>query len=106
LTNEYKSQLAEKNTRLDEFFDPYVREDGSWDYDKLNVHRSVIDNMEAIAKSIYKQGMADGQRGIVDRAANVSTNSPNQGGAPPEASSLAQQLRQALGKSDSGFGFI
>jgi hypothetical protein len=106
LTKEYKSQLAEKNTRLDEFFDPYVREDGSWDYDKLNVHRSVIDNMEAIAKSIYKQGMADGQRGIVDRAANVSTNSPNQGGAPPEASSLAQQLRQALGKSDSGFGFI
>jgi hypothetical protein len=106
LTNEYKSQLAEKNTRLDEFFDPYVREDGSWDYDKLNIHRSVIDNMEAIAKSIYKQGMADGQRGIVDRAANVSTNSPNQGGAPTEASSLAQQLKQALGKNESGFGFI
>jgi hypothetical protein len=62
--------------------------------------------MEAIAKSIYKQGMADGQRGIVDRAANVSTNSPNQGRPQPEASSLAQQLRQALGKSDSGFGFI
>jgi hypothetical protein len=66
----------------------------------------VIDNMEAIAKSIYKQGMADGQRGIVDRAANVSTNSPNQGGAPTEASSLAQQLKQALGKNESGFGFI
>jgi hypothetical protein len=50
--------------------------------------------------------MADGQRGIVDRAANVSTNSPNQGGAPTEASSLAQQLKQALGKNESGFGFI
>ena len=103
LTNEYKSQLAEKNTRLDEFFDPYVREDGSWDYDKLNIHRSVIDNMEAIAKSIYKQGMADGQRNIVDRAANVSTNSPNQGGAQPESSPLADQLRNALGLG-RGFG--
>lgn len=103
LTNEYKSQLAEKNTRLDEFFDPYVREDGSWDYDKLNIHRSVIDNMEAIAKSIYKQGMADGQRNIVDRAANVSTNSPNQGGAQPESSPLADQLRNALGLN-RGFG--
>jgi hypothetical protein len=100
LTNEYKSQLAEKNTRLDEFFDPYVREDGSWDYDKLNIHRSVIDNMEAIAKSIYKQGMADGQRNIVDRAANVSTNSPN---PQPESSPLADQLRNALGLG-RGFG--
>jgi hypothetical protein len=61
----------------------------------------VIDNMEAIAKSIYKQGMADGQRNIVDRAANVSTNSPNQGGAQPESSPLAAQLRNALGFNGS-----
>ena len=104
LTDEYKGQLAEKNTRLDEFFDPYVQEDGSWDYDKLNMHRSVIDNIETIVQSVYKQGMADGQRGIVDRAANVSTNSPNQGVAQPtEASPLADQLRNALGLN-RGFG--
>ena len=104
LTDEYKGQLAEKNARLDEFFDPYVQEDGSWDYDKLNMHRSVIDNIETIVQSVYKQGMADGQRGIVDRAANVSTNSPNQGVAQPtEASPLADQLRNALGLN-RGFG--
>jgi len=104
LTDEYKGQLAEKNTRLDEFFDPYVQGDGSWDYDKLNMHRSVIDNIETIVQSVYKQGMADGQRGIVDRAANVSTNSPNQGVAQPnEASPLADQLRNALGLN-RGFG--
>ncbi|MGB2466899.1 MAG: peptidylprolyl isomerase, partial [Crocinitomicaceae bacterium] len=55
----YKNQLAEKNTRLDEFFDPYVREDGSWDYDMLNMHRAVIDNVDKIVQSVYKQGMAD-----------------------------------------------
>jgi len=59
LTNEYKGQLAEKNTRLDEYFDPYVNGDGSWDYDKLNIHRAVIDNIETIVQSVYKQGMSD-----------------------------------------------
>jgi len=98
LTNEYKGQLAEKNTRLDEYFDPYVNGDGSWDYDKLNIHRAVIDNIETIVQSVYKQGMSDGQRGIVNQAANISAKSPNQGSSQPGESSLAAQLRAALGR--------
>ena len=98
LTNEYKGHLSEKNARLDEYFDPYVREDGSWDYDMLNMHRTVVDNIETIVKSVYKQGMSDGQRGIVNQAANISSQSPNQGSAQPGESSLAAQLRAALGR--------
>ena len=92
----YKGQLAEKNARLDEFFDPYVREDGSWDYDMLNMHRAVIDNVDSIVQSVYRQGMSDGQRGIVQNAANATPTSPNQGNAQPAEDSLAQQLRQIL----------
>jgi hypothetical protein len=103
LTSEYKGQLAEKNTRLDEYFDPYVNKDGSWDYDKLNIHRAVIDNIETIVQSVYKQGMSDGQRGIVNKAANVSAKSPNQGSSQPGESSLASQLRQALGNNGLTF---
>lgn len=105
LDDGYRNELVEKNTRLDEFFDPYVQQDGAWDYDKLNVHRAVIDNMEQIVQSVYKQGMADGQRGLVNQAANVSAQTPNQGGQTQE-SSLAAQLKQALGQSEGGFGFI
>ena len=93
----YKGQLAEKNARLDEFFDSYVREDGSWDYDMLNMHRAVIDNVDRIVQSVYRQGMSDGQRGIVQNAANASPTSPNQGNAQPAGDPLAQQLREALG---------
>lgn len=100
LNEQYKSQLAEKNTRLDEFFDPYVREDGTWDYDMLNIHRSVIDNMEQIVQSIYKQGIADGQKGIVNQAANASAKTPNQANATKE-DSLSAQLREALGGNTS-----
>ena len=102
----YKNQLAEKNTRLDEFFDSYVREDGSWDYDTLNMHRAVIDNVESIVQSVYRQGMSDGQRGIVNKAANVSPTSPNQGQAPNGPDPLTQQLKEALGVNKGGFGFI
>src|SRR6056300_492617 len=96
MDDNYKSQLAEKNARLDEFFDPYVREDGSWDYDMLNMHRAVIDNVESIVQSVYRQGMADGQRGIVQNAANATPTSPNQVNAQPASDPLAQQLRQIL----------
>jgi hypothetical protein len=103
LDDQYRNELIEKNSRLDEYFDPYVQRDGGWDYDKLNVHRAVIDNMEQIVQAVYKQGMSDGQRGIVDQAANVGVPSPNQGGQTQE-DALSKQLREALG-GDSNWGF-
>lgn len=95
LTSEYKNQLADKNARLDEFFDPYINDDGVWDYDMLNMHRAVIDNVESIVSNVYSQGLSDGQRGVVEKAANVSPTSPNQP-SQPNGDNLAQQLRQIL----------
>jgi hypothetical protein len=100
LNDDYKSELADKNTRLDEYFDPYVQRDGSWDYDKLNMHRAVVDNIETIIQSVYRQGQSDGQRNIVDRAANVDSRSPNQGNVQPTGNSLSDSLREAMGGSD------
>jgi len=97
----YRQQLAEKNSRLDDFFDPYVQQDGSWDHDKFNIHMAVLDNIETIVSSVYKQGMADGQRGLVDQAANVNAQSPNQGNVQPTEDSLTAQLREALGGSST-----
>lgn len=103
LNDEYRNELVDKNSRLDEYFDPYVQRDGNWDYDKLNVHRAVIDNMEEIVQAVYKQGMSDGQRGLVNQAANVGVPSPNQGGQQQE-DNLSKQLREALG-GDSTWSF-
>ena len=98
LGEKYKAQLADKNSRMEEYFDPYVGKDGSWDYDKLNMHRAVVDNIETIVREVYKQGLGDGQRNIVDTAANVSSDSPNHMKAQNNgSSSLADQLKIALG---------
>jgi len=95
ITNEYKSQLIDKNSNLETFFDQYIGQDGQWDYDTFNTHRAVVDNIDAIAKSIYQQGLSDGQRKIVDQAANVSTKSPNVG-TGNNTNNLEQQIIDAL----------
>ena len=95
LDDAYKSQLKQKNARLDEYFDPYVSDDGNWDYDKLSAHRAVVDNIDAIVASAYKQGLGDGQRTLVDRAANVQSQTPTETGAN-QSNPLADQLKQIM----------
>jgi len=79
LNDQYKNQLKNKNARLDEYFDPYVSEDGSWDYDLLSSHRAVIDNIDSIVAAAYRQGLGDGQKNLVSNAANVQSQTPSYG---------------------------
>ena len=95
----YKKQLSEKNSRIEEYFDSYVDDNGAWDFDKFNMHRAVVDNIDKIVKSAYQQGMSDGRRNIVNVASNSSTGGPVSNGNQAGPSKLAQQLREALGGS-------
>ena len=81
---------------VENYLDQYMFNDGSFDHDSFNIHRSVIDNIDTIVQSIYKQGLADGQRGLVNQAANINVNTPRQGAAPQE-DTLSAQLREAMG---------
>ncbi len=92
----YRDSLIEKNARLDEFFDPYVDENGSWDYETLSSHRALIDNIDTIAKEIYKKGLGDGQRNLVTRAANVGSAQPTQQGVDQTQNPISQQLKEAM----------
>ena len=96
ITDDYRSQLIDKNSNLETFFDQYVDQNGQWDYDTFNSHRALVDNIDAIAKSIYQQGLSDGQRKIVDQAANVSSQSPNVATGNNSGNNLEQQILDAL----------
>ena len=74
----YRNYLKQKGERLENYFDTYIKNDGSWDYDLLSSHMAVVDNIDAIVKSAYQQGLGDGQRNIVNKAANVSAAAPQQ----------------------------
>ena len=91
-----RSSVKDSNSNLDNYFDRYIGEDGSWDFDTLNSHRVVLDNIDSIVASAYRQGLGDGQRSLVDKAANVNVNTaqtPNN----QNVNSVAEQLKQQLG---------
>lgn len=96
INDSYRSQLIDKNRNIESFFDQYISQDGQWDHDKFNIHQTLIDNIDAIAKSLYQQGMSDGQRKVVDQAANVTTKTPGVGAAQP-TDNVSQQILDALG---------
>ena len=94
LRDDYKATLKDKNAKLDEFFDPYVDDSGNWDFDTLSAHRAIVDNIEEIAKSIYAQGLSDGQSKVVKEAVNPSSPAPQ--GAAVDAASAQDKVRQQV----------
>lgn len=106
LEDNYKSELKSKNENIEDFFSSYVSGEGQWDFEKWNMHQAVLDNIETIVKTAYQQGLGEGQRGLVDKAANVQYQ-PNQvtNTGQSDAPSVEDQLRQALGMNDNGLTF-
>lgn len=94
IDDSYKQTLKSKNAKLDEFFDPYVDDNGNWDFDTLSAHRTIIDNIDSIAKAIYAQGLSDGQSEVVKQTVNPSA--PNAKGAAVDAPSAQDKVRQQV----------
>ena len=107
LEDSYKSQLKSKNEQIEDFFGSYVSQEGQWDFEKWNMHQAVLDNIETIVKTAYSQGLGEGQRGLVNKAANVQHSDPSQIGNTGGSNepNVNEQLRQALGLNDNGLTF-
>lgn len=99
IDDQYRNNLIDRNAQIENFFDPYVREDGSWDHDKLSSHLAVIDNIDRIVQSAYRQGVSQGQRGIVNSAANVGTTQPQTGQSSNTPDPILSQIKNAMGGS-------
>lgn len=106
INDEYRGQLKGRTNNIENFFDSYVDGQGNWDYDKLNSHLAVIDNIDTIVSSAYRQGLGDGQKTIVSNAANVSTNTtPSSAQNMNQENPLAAQVRDLLRGNTSKMTF-
>jgi len=101
IKDDYRKSLISKNSRLEEFFDDYVNDGGDWNFEKLNAHRAVIDNIDSIVQSVYQQGLSDGQRKVVQNAANISNQTAQRDTSQPQTSSLDEQILKAFGGTNS-----
>ena len=106
LGDDHRRRLIQRNSQIDNFFDNYVNGDGSWDYDKMNSHFAVIDNIDTIVASAYRQGLGDGQKAVVSNAANISSDTaPSSSQNLNEPNPLAQQVSQLLRANSSKMTF-
>lgn len=100
VSDDYKKVLKQKNQNLDGFFNQYVTKDGGWDFDTMNSHFAVLDNIDSIIKSVYQQGISDGQRKVVETTANVNIGNPNPTKASNNVDAVKQQILSAIGDGD------
>jgi len=105
LDDSYRNQLIQKNSQLEDYFDPYVSDDGTWDYDKLNSHRAVVDNIDMIVSNAYRQGISDGQKNVVTKVANSSVQSPQTNPNQNPADPVNDQLKGLVGNMGRGLSF-
>ena len=101
----YRKTLVNNHQNAESYLDRYKDTNGNWDYDTFNSHQTLIDNIDNIVSSAYRQGMGDGQRGLVDKAANVSTNTPSQNTAQNNTNSLAEQVKNIMGSNSNKMTF-
>jgi len=101
----YRNQLINQHQSIDDYFDKYVDDNGNWDHDTFNSHQTLIDNIDNIVASAYRQGLGDGQRGLVDRAANVSASAPAQASNQNNTNSLAEQVKNIMGANSNKMTF-
>lgn len=104
LNDQYRQSMMERGAKLDEYFDPFFREDGSFDYDGLASQMAVLDNIDTIVRAAYNKGRGDGQRGLVNKAANVGTVQPTAGNAG-EPNQVGEQVKTILSKSSDRLTF-
>lgn len=103
MTDSYKSSLKQSQAQLENHFDQYVDESGNWNYELLNVHRTILDNIESIVDSAYKQGVSAGTSNVVKQAVNPSDVTPSSSSSTSSASTedkVRQQILNALQGGD------
>ena len=105
MDDNYRNQLIQKNTKLEDYFAPYVSEDGTWDYDKLNSHRAVVDNIDKIVANAYRQGISDGQKNVVTKVANSSVQSPQTNPNQNPVDPVNDQLKNIISNVGNGLSF-
>ena len=101
LDESYNKSLVSRNANIETFFDQYISDDGDWNFDKFNADRAVLDNVNKIMSAVYRKGLGDGQRGLLNTSANIQSQSPQRSNQPPSSDPLTDQIRQAMGMSNT-----
>ncbi len=94
-SEEAKKGLKETNKNLDSFFNKYVSEEGSWDYDQLNQDMFILNNIEEIVRGVANQYRSKGTEQVIKDAKNINMSSkeqPNRSNSKSIESQIADEI--------------
>tara|TARA_R110002012_G_scaffold194773_2_gene362553 strand:- start:856 stop:2016 length:1161 start_codon:yes stop_codon:yes gene_type:complete len=74
LTDGHRKDLVDANSNLNDFFGQYTKEDGDWDFDRLNTDMFVLRNFQDIIRSVANQYRSKGTEQVVKDIKNPSFN--------------------------------
>jgi len=86
---EYKGQL-------ENFFDQYVDDEGSWNYDQLNTDMFILNNIDSIIKSVANHYKSQGTEEVVQELKNPSYGGKEAPASDGGAPSMAKQIFDAM----------
>ena len=97
LDNEARQEIKGYNSNLESFFDKYVDQSGSWDFDKLNTDMYILNNIDKIVRGVANQYRSKGTESVINEIKNPSFTQDKQEAPQKQMSTLDMLRRQILG---------
>ena len=97
LDDEARQEIKGYNSNLESFFDKYVDQSGSWDFDKLNTDMYILNNIDKIVRGVANQYRSKGTESVINEIKNPSFTQDKQEAPQKQMSTLDMLRRQILG---------
>lgn len=100
ITDEARAGLKDSNSNLDSFFNKYVSDDGSWDYDQLNQDMFILNNIQDIVRGVANQYRSKGTEQVIKDAKNINM-SPKSQPTSSNSKSIGSQIADEIFKNST-----
>ena len=97
LDDEARQEIKGHNSNLENFFDKYVDQAGSWDFDTLNTDMYILNNIDKIVRGVANQYKSKGTESVINEIKNPSFTQDKQGAPQKQETTLDLLRRQILG---------
>jgi hypothetical protein len=97
LDDSARDEIKSYNSNLDTFFDKYVDEQGSWDFDKLNTDMYILNNIDKIIRGVANQYRSKGTENVINEIKNPSFAQDKQEAPQKQQTTLDMLRKQILG---------
>jgi len=86
----------EHTNNIENFFNQYVDEEGTWNYDALNTDMFILNNIDSIIKSVANHYKSQGTEEVVQELKNPSFEGKQTQGNNDGPKTMAQQIFNAM----------